>query len=156
MTGIKILDTILGALSLIVAGLCVGIFVYTEVIYKRPNFNNEAEEKNLTTETEESLDIRPYKLNRLTINLKSRTKRLRFLDVVIHLVPFKNSTNQLFEDNQAVINDSIITIAGAMNPDELNSVAGKILLEDRIKRQINKKFNKPVLKEVFYSKFVVQ
>ncbi|MBY0416372.1 MAG: flagellar basal body-associated FliL family protein, partial [Bdellovibrionales bacterium] len=39
---------------------------------------------------------------------------------------------------------------------ELNSLSGKILLEDRLKREINKALKKPVVKNIFFASFIVQ
>ena len=92
----------------------------------------------------------------MTINLKSKHKRLRFLDVTIHLVPFKSRHMDLMEKFKSLIQDTIIKISGEMHPTELNSVSGKIILETRIKKSINQKVGFPLVKNILFTHFVIQ
>jgi flagellar basal body-associated protein FliL len=44
-----------------------------------------------------------------------------------------------------------------LDPDDLDSVTGKILLENKIKKQVNAKLGEPpVVKQIYFSGFVVQ
>lgn len=143
----------------IVASLAtVGVFVYTEVIYERPvpddyeEFEKMKQESaNVTTAIQKSL-----KLERMTINLLSRRTRLRFLDTRIHLVPFKSENIPILEENKAIIKNTIIEIVSKLKPEQLNSVSGKILLAEKIKKQVNQSLNKKILKEIYFAHFVVQ
>ena len=58
--------------------------------------------------------------------------------------------------NLPVVQDRIIDITSKMGPDELNSLSGKILLEDRLKREINKTMKKPMVKNIYFASFIVQ
>lgn len=156
MTGNKNLDYII----LIISGLaCFGVlgtYIYTNVVYERPLPQDLVEKAKLLKDAKKVVFTEPYKLDKLTINLQSRTRRLRFLDVEIHLVPFKSKYNDLLDQNKSTISDSIINLAGEMEPEELNSISGKLLLEHRIKETINANLGGDVIKEVLFSKFIVQ
>ncbi len=135
---------------------CVGVFVFTEMLYQRPLPNEEIEKASLLTDSKEKVFPAPFKLDKLIINLKSRKTRLRFLNLQVYIVPFHNKYDDLFEKSRAIINDSIIDITSRMAADELNSISGKILLEDRLKKAINRITKKQTVKGLLFTKFVVQ
>ncbi len=156
MTGNKIIDTALVGLSTLVSLGVLGVFIYAQVVYQKPIPSDSAQRKELLTITKEKIFIEAYKIDKLIINLHSHKNRLRFLDVEMYLRPFKPKQTDLFQENKAFIYDSIIDIASHMKPEELNSLYGKTLLEDRIKKRINGFFSQPTLREIFFTRFVVQ
>ncbi len=156
MTGNKTIDTVLvGFLTLATLGT-LGVFVYTEIVFKRPLPSDTVELKSLKTDAQTEIAPEVYKLDKMVINLNSQGSRLRFLDVEIHFVPFKSEFVEMLDGKKVYIQDAIIDIASNMAPDELNTVAGKVLLEERIRRRINDFFGKSLVKEIFFSKFIVQ
>ncbi len=156
MTGNKTLDTILvGILTLATAG-ALGVFVYTEVVFKKPLPSDDIELSNLKKDIEKEVAPEVYKLDKMIINLNSQGSRLRFLDVEIHFVPYKSEYVENLEAQKAFIQDAIIDISSNMAPEDLNTVAGKVLLEERIRRRLNDFFGKSLIKEIFFSRFVVQ
>jgi flagellar FliL protein len=156
MTGNKAIDNVILFLTLLATAGCLGVFVYTEMIYKKPLPQNDVEMAALMKDGKEQVFPAPFKLDPLIINLKSRKTRLRFLNLQIYIVPLNNNSDDLFENSRAMINDAIIQIAGAMEADELNSISGKILLEDRIKKAINEITRVQVVKGLLFTKFVIQ
>jgi len=157
MTGIKILDQLLLTFMTLATAATLGVFVYTEVVYKKPLLEDGVEKENMLSETKKMVFPAPYKLKKMTINLKSRGRsRLRFIDVEMHLVPFKDGETDTIDASKPQIRDSIIDIIGHMNPNELNSVSGKLILESRIKKRINSILRKKIIKEILFSHFVVQ
>lgn len=156
MTGNKTIDTILAGLLALVAAGTLGLFIYTEMVFKKPLPSDSIEKEKLLTETKSKAIIENYKLEKLIINIKSRQSRLRYLEVECYLVPFKSEQIDYFEKNKAIIQDTIIDIASMMEPEELNSLSGKILLVDRIKTRLNEGKKKPALKDILFTRFVVQ
>lgn len=156
MTGNKSVDNIILAIALLATAATVGMFVYTEMIFKKPLPSDAVELQKLKDDNKFISRPESLKLDKITINLPSRTKRLRFLDVQIHLVYFKNKDRAALEEITPIINDIIIDVGSNMSPDELNSIAGKLIFENRVKSKINDHFQRPVVKELFYTKFVVQ
>lgn len=134
----------------------LGIFVYTEILYQKPKILDHVEKQKMMAEGKKQVFPSPFKLKKIIVNLPSRNKRLRFLDVEVHLVPFKPEYHEMLESTLPPIRDAIIDIAGKMEPEELNSVSGKILLENRIKKRINQILHKKVVKDIYFSRFVVQ
>jgi flagellar FliL protein len=156
MTGNKKIDTIILGVSTLMTLAVLGTFVYTEIIYERPLPDGDDEKEKLLTNAKSGTETGHYKLEKMIINLNSAGSRLRFLDVEMHLVPFKEKYNDIFDQSKAFVSDSIIDIASNMKPEELNSIAGKILLEDRIKKRLNQYYEKKYVKGIFFSRFVVQ
>lgn len=131
-------------------------FVYTEILYQ-PNLpSDEAELVELHKEGSAKIFVNTLKLNRITVNLSARRNRLRFLDIKMFLVPFKGSMLSKLEESKHLIYDSIIDVSTKMDAYELNSVAGKILLEDRIKKRINSRLRAKLIKEIYFTKYTIQ
>lgn len=156
MTGNKTIDSALIGLFTLATLATLGVFIYTEMVFKRPLPSDQIELENLKKDTETAVAPEVYKLDKLIINLNGRGSRLRFLDVEVHLVPYKSQSIEIFEDQKAFIKDAVIDIASNMAPEELNTVAGKVLLEERIRRRLNDFLGKSLIKEIFFSRFVVQ
>jgi flagellar FliL protein len=156
MTGNKTIDTVILALAFIATATATGVFVYTNKIYKKPLPSNEVELQRLKDDVKGISVPESYKLDKIIVNLVSKTRRLRFLDIEAHLVVFNGQDIAILEENKAIINDKIIDIASGMTPDELNSIAGKLIFENRVKKAINGSFGRPIIKELFYTKFVIQ
>ncbi|AYF44883.1 flagellar basal body-associated protein FliL [Halobacteriovorax sp. BALOs_7] len=156
MTGRKLLDQIIIALTLLTTIATVGVFVYTNVIYKKELPSNQKELTSLKEDFGELNFPSTYVLDKITLNLESATRRLRFLDVQINLVLFNQDDSEILDQYKPQIYDIVIDVAAAISPEELNSLSGKLIFESRIKKRINELVKKRVVKEVFYSKFVVQ
>ncbi|MAE57589.1 MAG: hypothetical protein CME69_01845 [Halobacteriovorax sp.] len=156
MTGNKTIDNVIVLLVFLATAGALGTFVYTQMIYKKPLPTNEQGLAELKEDTANITVPESYKLDKIIVNLPSRTRRLRFLDVQIHLVVFKQETISILENQKAIINDIVIDVASNMEPEELNSVSGKLIFESRVKNKINETLNMPAVKELFYTKFVVQ
>lgn len=156
MTGNNAIDKVLTLLTLLASLVTMALFVYTEVIYAPPTPSEQAEKEKLMSDSESYNYPSTTKMDKLIINLESRTKRLRFLEVEVNFVTFKQSQSQNIIDSKAIINDTLIRLANEMTPEELNSISGKILFENRVKKSINKYFQKPTVKEIHFSKFIVQ
>lgn len=134
----------------------IGVFVYTQHFYERPLPDPETERLKMQEEAKAQLFPNSYKLDKMIINLPSRSSRLRFLDMQAYLVPFNSEATESFDKYKAAIQDAIIDVASAMAPEELGTVTGKILFEKRIKERVNALFPKPLVKNVQFTDFVIQ
>lgn len=156
MTGRKLLDQLIIALTLLATLATVGVFVYTNIIYKKELPDGAKEMQALKDDYSQINFPHTYVLDKITVNLDSATRRLRFLDVEVHLVLFQQEDSEILDTIKPKVYDAIIDVAAAISPDELNSLSGKLIFESRIKKRINDLAKKRVIKEVFFSKFVVQ
>lgn len=150
------LDIILVGLNTLAVLAALGAFMFTDMLYERPLPSPQENYDELIEKSKEQNKFTPLKLDKMIINLKGKSSRLRFLEIEPHLIPFKPQAVEILEGKKAFIYDSIIDIASNFSPEQINSVSGKILFEERIKKRIMTYFGKAMIKEVFFSKFVVQ
>ncbi len=151
----KFVDSFIYIISFLATSLALAILVYTQYIYSPPLPNNATEsQKFIETEKENSYP-KEFELKPVIVNLKSKSKRLRFLEIHIFLVPYDQTHKKILEKGQDLIYDSIIDIASGMDPDELNTLSGKLILQSRILSDVNKLLKAKIVKELHLSKFVV-
>lgn len=156
MTGNKTIDLALVGLLTLASLATLGVFVYTEMVFEKPLPDEKTEKSALLEDSGKLVAPEVYKLDKLIININATGSRLRFLDVETHLVPYKSKALETFDNQKAFIIDAIIDIASNMPAEELNTVSGKVLLEERIRTRLNDFFGKVLIKEIFFSRFVVQ
>lgn len=156
MTGNRMIDNILLGAMLGATTLTLALFFYTLKLYERPLPDNEAETSALLSDSKKRVFTEAFKLDKLVVNLKSRTSRLRFLDIETYLVPFKNKYHEVLEEKKARINDILIDEAARIKPAELNTVSGKLIFESRLRKRINTEFKERLVKDIYFSRFVVQ
>lgn len=155
MTGNSLLDKILLSIGLLASVGVLALFIYTEIVFVKPLPDENKEFEALKSESRKVNVTKGFELKKVTVNLRS-TRKLRFLSTKMVLIPFKEQQIQKIEENEAVIRDIIIDAGGLMSAKELASITGKIIFEEKIKEIINRKFKKPLIKEVFFSNFVIQ
>jgi flagellar protein FliL len=156
LTGIKIVDTIITALALLASLICLSTIIYSGMIFEKELPQDTIERLKMLEEVKGTTYPESYKLEKITVNLKSRRNKLRYLDTTIHLVPFNSKYNDVLDNQKSEILDIIIDVSGKMSPDEINSLLGKLLYENRLKTRINKILKKEVVKDIYFSKFTVQ
>lgn len=160
MTGKKLLDMILLLLMIVTTLAVIGLFYYTEKMYKRPLIN-ESKEKEAFFKDNASKSIPSfYKIDKMIISLVPSdplaNQRMKYLEVEIHLVMFESSDAGIIKSYLPIIQDKIITIASKTGAEELNTLTGKMLLENRLKKEINKSLEKSVVKSIFFSRYIIQ
>jgi len=156
MTGNKTIDKILVGVNLLVIFAALGLVVKASYFSNPDAIDPDKEARELESEVKSSQNIPLFKLDKLIINLPSTSKRLRYLDIVVHIRPFKPSQLGSLKEKKSEVTDAIISIAGKMVPNELATLSGKILLEEKLKNKINSFFKSPTVEKIFYSKFVIQ
>lgn len=160
MTGKKLLDMILLGVMTLTTLSVIGLFYYTEKVFKRPPIDENKERETLLKEGNPNDLPAFYKLEKMTISLIPKdpavAQRMRYVELEVHLVLFKSEDAGVIKTYLSVVQDKIITVASKMGPDELNSLTGKILLEDRLKKEMNKALGKTVIKGIFFSRYIVQ
>ncbi|NOT78524.1 MAG: hypothetical protein HOP07_05925 [Bacteriovoracaceae bacterium] len=160
MTGKKILDFILLGVMILATLAVTGLFYYTEKMYKRPPIDENAEKAALFSTVDAKAIPTFFKVEKMIVSLipknEAPNSRMRWLEIEIHLVLFESKDLETMKTYLPLVQDRIIDITSKMGPDELNSLSGKILLEDRLKREINHSLNRPVVKNIFFASFIVQ
>ena len=156
MTGKPIVDKILVGLALLATLFTTGVFVYTNFIFEKELPDDTQQMLALIESSRNQAFAEAYEMEPMTINLPGQGQRLRYLDIEMHIVPFYASQYEVIDRQQALIRDIVIDIAGHMEPEELNTSVGRILFENRVKRNVNQALDQRTVKEIFYTRFVVQ
>ncbi|MBC7430154.1 MAG: flagellar basal body-associated FliL family protein [Bacteriovorax sp.] len=160
MTGKKLIDMILLGVMMLATLAVVGLFYYTEKMYKKPPIDENAEKKALLTSVDHKAIPTFFKVDKMTISLipknEATNSRMKWLEVEMHMTLFSSEDLGLMKAYLPVVQDRIIDITSKMGADELNSLTGKIILEDRLKKEINKSLKRPVVKNIFFASFIVQ
>lgn len=156
MTGNSALDKILILMNAVVIGLAVALVVYSHTMVTKPLTDSSSEFGGLIENSMQELQKAPVTLDQITVNLYSRERRLRFLDTQMNIELFSEKDRVEVKAIKTHIFDALIDIAGNMHPDELNSVTGRILLENRIKKRVNSLVGRSLIKKIYFSKFIIQ
>ncbi len=156
MTGKPSLDKILIGINFVLVLGAAAFIAFSHTSHKKEATNLDAEIAALEKSATDQLNLKPFKLGKVTVNLYSRKTRLRFLDIEVNIAPFRESYKSVLQRHVPLIKDIIIEITGNMAPSDLNSVTGKIILESRIKERVNQELEAPVIKRIYFSRFVIQ
>lgn len=150
------MQKILIIINLVVVLLGAGLVFYSHNMIKPEPTNQALETEKLKTDALQNAQIQAVPIKKFVVNLHSRNTRLRYLDIEMNVLPFREDQKEIIKANEHVFKDVVIEIASHLNPDDLDSVTGKILLENKIKKQVNTRLGQPVVKQIYFSGFVVQ
>lgn len=150
-------EKVLILLNLVIALAGAGLVYYSHNMLRPEPTNQVAEEDALKKEAIASTQVKPVPIKKFVVNLHSRSSRLRYLDIEMNVLPFHEDQTNIIKANEHVFKDIVIEVASRLEPDDLDSVTGKILLENKIKKAVNAKLGEPpVVKQIYFSGFVVQ
>lgn len=151
------LQKILLIANLVVVLAGAGLVYYSHNMIKPEPTNQAAEADALKENAKEQAQVQAVPMKKFVVNLHSRGTRLRYLDVEMNILPFHNDQKELIKASEYIIKDVLIEVASHLAPDDLDTLSGKILLENKIKKQVNAKLGEtPVIKQIYFSGFVVQ
>lgn len=151
------LQKVLIILNFVVVLGGAGLIFYSHNMIKPPATDQAAEVEALKNNAMESSQIKPVPIKNFVVNLHSRGNRLRYLDLEMNILTFTEDQKEIIKAHEYLLKDVVIEIAAHLEPDDLDSVTGKILLENKIKKQMNAKLGEiPVIKQIYFSGFVVQ
>lgn len=116
----------------------------------------KAKETELTAEEEEKAGPLIYTMDKFTVNLAGEPKRAIRIEVNLELLGKDGFEEVINTDNRAKARDRIVRILNDRSFSELESIQGKLFLKDRIATELNGILDKGVVKDVYFSEFIVQ
>ena len=143
-------------LNLLVALLGVTVVYYSHFLIKPQATDQNQETINLKASITTQAEVRPVPIKKFVVNLRSPANKLRFISMEMNILPFFENQKNLITDNEYLIKDIVIELASHLTVEEVETVTGKMLFESRIKKQVNAKLGQPVIKQIFFSGFVIQ
>jgi flagellar FliL protein len=156
MTGNPALDKILLGINGIVMAAAAGLVYYSNNMIVPPLTDQTGEFTTMAQDSLSDFKKQPIVFKEMVVNLYSRQRRLRFLNLIMNIEVYDIGQEKIVDIYKSKVIDSLIDIAGNMKPEELNSVTGKMLLESRVKNKVNDFVKKPIIKKIYFSKFIVQ
>lgn len=155
------MQKILILLNLVVAIAAAGVVFYSHNILKPAPTDQAAEADAMKTDAASKSQLQPVPIKKFVVNLHSKASRLRYLDLEMNVLTFAEDQKEIIKAHEYIFKDIVIEIAAHLGPEDLDTMTGKILLENKIKKQANAKLSalsggQPVVKQIFFSGFVVQ
>lgn len=150
------IQKILIIVNLVIVLAGAGLVFYSHNMLKPEPTNQALEAQNLKDNAMAQSQVQSVPIKKFVVNLFSRSTRLRYLDVEMNILPFHADQAELIKSNEHILKDVLVEIASHLSPEELDTLSGKILLENKIKKQVNAKLGQPVVKQIYFSGFVVQ
>lgn len=139
--------------------LCLGAgaaMVYFSTLGYTPKTTTNAELSKELDEFIESLRQNPvmYKMSPINTNLGGVPRRMIRLEINLEMLDEEGFEEVV--DMGAETKDSILRIINAKSFDEVETLQGKLLLKNQIIAQVNGFLKKGVVKNIYFSDFVVQ
>ena len=97
-----------------------------------------------------------HKLDKFTVNLNGEPKRVIRLEVSLEMLNEESYEEVMDITRVPKIRDRVVTILNDKSFPDLESIQGKLFLKDRITSEVNGILDKGVVKDVYFSEFVVQ
>ncbi|MFN9069116.1 MAG: flagellar basal body-associated protein FliL, partial [Bdellovibrionales bacterium] len=97
-----------------------------------------------------------YTMEKFTVNLNGEPRRTIRLEVNLNMLGKHDFEEVMNFDNRARVRDRILQLLNDKSFAELESIQGKLFLKDKIAMEVNTILNKGVVKDVYFTDFVVQ
>ncbi len=152
-----ILQVAFAVLNIAVMG-AGGYMVYASTMgWESPKITEESAERELASTTDEA-DYSPlvYTMDKFTVNLGGEPKRTIRLEVNLQMLGKEGFEEVMEPENRAKARDRIVRLLNEKSFADLDSIQGKLFLKDKIAGEVNSILHRGVVKDVFFSDFVVQ
>ncbi len=150
---------ILILLNLIVVVGGAGAVFYAHNMIEPAPTDQAAETEEMKQKALAQTQVEAVPIKKFVVNLLSKSSRLRYLDVEMNILPFTNEQKEMIKASEHIFKDVVIEIASRKEPDELDSLSGKLIFENDIKKAVNKRLgseSSPLVNKIYFSGFVVQ
>ena len=153
----KILQLVFAVVNLSVVGVGAYMVYASTIGWAHPKITEEAMAEELSSTASEA-DVAPliYTMDKFTVNLGGEPKRTIRLEVNLQMLG-KDGFEEIMEPgNRAKARDRIVKLLNDNSFSNLESIQGKLFLKDKIAFEGNSILTSGVVKDVFFSDFVVQ
>lgn len=153
----KILGLVVAVVNLAVGGAGV-FFTYKGTLgYENPKITEGDLERQIASEAPVDL-VGPfiYTMDKFTVNLGGEPKRTIRLEVNLEMLDQEGFEEIISTENRARTRDKIVEILNEKTFSDLETMQGKLFLKEKIALEVNKIIPSGVVKDIFFSDFVVQ
>ena len=96
-----------------------------------------------------------YTMDKFVVNLSGMPKRTIRLQVNLDMISPMAFQEIMDFDNRAKARDKIVRILNEKTFDDLESIQGKLFLKDKIVVEVNQILNRGLVKDVYFTDFVM-
>ncbi|NBW99779.1 flagellar protein FliL [bacterium] len=97
-----------------------------------------------------------YTLDKFTVNLSGEPQRSIQIEVNLEMLSKEGFEEIIDQENRARTRDRIVRILNDKTFSELETIQGKLFLKDKIASEVNSILDRGVVKDVYFTAFVVQ
>lgn len=124
--------------------------------WESPTMTEEKLMRGLASVNETELEPFIYTMDKFTVNLGGEPKRTIRVEVNLEMLSKDGFEEVINTEHRAKARDRIVRLLNDSGFSELESIQGKLFLKDKIAYEVNSILKKGVVKNVFFSDFVVQ
>jgi len=152
-----ILTAVFAVLNLGVVGGGAYLVYASTMAWESPKITEEALETEMASKSEDER-YAPYifTMDKFTVNLDGEPKRSIRLELSLQMLGKEGYEEIMSPDSRAKARDRIVRVLNDKTFSELESIQGKLFLKDTIAMEVNGILKEGVVKDVFFSDFVVQ
>lgn len=150
-------------LNMIGAVLCLGVtgfggyLVYASTIaWEHPQITEANLIRSIASETQSFDEPFIYTMEKFTVNLSGEPKRSIRIEVNLEMLGKEGFEEIINVENRAKARDQIVDLLNSSSFDDVESVQGKLQLKQSIVGRLNELLHEGVVKDVYFSEFVVQ
>jgi flagellar FliL protein len=154
----KILTAAFVAVNLGVSGFGAYLVYSSTIGWKEPTVTESSIQLDEAYRYREESQTVPYvyTLDKFVVNLGGVPRRSVRLEVNLDMLGREAFEEVMSVENRARVKDRIVSLLNDRNFAELESIQGKLFLKDKIAMEVNRILDKGVVKDVYFTDFVVQ
>ncbi len=155
-----ILTFVLVAVNLVVVGGGAYMTYAATLGWEPPSLREDEliQLRKLASESDLAENEQPlvYTMERITANLSGEPKRMVQVEVNLEMLNRAGFEEVVDVERRARARDRILNILSETSFSDIESIQGKLYLKDEIAKQLNVILDRGVVKNVYFSQFVVQ
>lgn len=131
--------------------------VYASTLgWRHPQITEDDLMRGIASTQDEELAPYIYTMDAFTVNLGGSPARTIRLVVNLEMLAKDGFEEVINVENRAKARDQIVRVLNSTTYAELETIQGKLFLKDKIAQDVNSVLKTGVVKDVFFSEFVVQ
>ncbi|MGE5085135.1 MAG: flagellar basal body-associated protein FliL [Bacillota bacterium] len=153
-----ILQVVFAVINLSVMGGGAYLVYASTIGWESPKITEQDASRELASVSSGEAELAPmvYTMDKFTVNLGGEPKRTIRLEVNLQMLGKDGFEEVMEPENRAKARDKIVRVLNEQSFSDLESIQGKLFLKDKIAMEVNGILHKGVVKDVFFSDFVVQ
>lgn len=153
-----ILQIVFAVVNLSVMGGGAYMVYASTMGWESPKITEEDASRELASISSSEAELAPmvYTMDKFTVNLGGEPKRTIRLEVNLQMLGKDGFEEVMEPENRAKARDKIVRVLNDQVFNDLESIQGKLFLKDKIAMEVNGILHKGVVKDVYFSDFVVQ